>query len=425
MKKRMKLKLTAIIVALVCANGNAGATTTYTPRISVETLYDDNINMKASNEESSVATTLLPGIGILLSDEKTNLSADYEGGFSFYFDDSSRNFFRHAGNIIWRQQLADHLALSLSDRYTQTEDPIVTTQGQAFEIRRDRNVRISNAADAVLSYQFGEQDSLRVGGRSLYVDDKSASNDDSKGEAISLDLDKWFSVHWGLGLSSGFEQAKLDQSSDFDQYKGGVKVRYRMTPAQEFHVKYDLLRQYFTEPGNDYWVHRGAIGADFELAPDRGASLEVGHFLMNTDNESSRKGLMLQSEFHTRTEKSSFQISASGGFNQDYFSSQNLGSSQYREIAGNAAHSLAEKLQVYAAASHRWEEFFGTTIVPDRKDRTWRVSSGASLSFLQWMTLALDASHTQRASSSDDNNVEDNRISLRLTASRPFQSSTN
>ena len=47
-----------------------------TPRISASEVYDDNINLDNTNEESDYLTTVSPGINLTMSSQRTSLSLE-------------------------------------------------------------------------------------------------------------------------------------------------------------------------------------------------------------------------------------------------------------------------------------------------------------------------------------------------------------
>ena len=114
-------------------------------------------------------------------------------------------------------------------------------------------------------------------------------------------------------------------------------------------------------------------------------------------------------------------ILAQGGYDQDYFTSENLGSSKFREVSGSADYLITENLRAFTSASYRWEEFFGADTRRDRKDKVWRASAGFSLSFWRYLTLSLAGTHTERDSDVRRWDFEDNRVMLRVTGAYPFR----
>ena len=71
--------LPAFLALLLLLPGLAWADTRVelTPRISVSEVYNDNIYLDYTNEESDYLTTVSPGINLTMSSQHTSLSLDY------------------------------------------------------------------------------------------------------------------------------------------------------------------------------------------------------------------------------------------------------------------------------------------------------------------------------------------------------------
>jgi hypothetical protein len=115
-----------IFLAMQLFSGTAIAQTksTFTPRVSVSETYDDNIDLEPDNEDSDWITVVSPGANFQLESQHTQLTLDYEAGFSFYAQDSSRDTTRHRARISWDQLLAEHWRLNLNNTFSRSEDPI-------------------------------------------------------------------------------------------------------------------------------------------------------------------------------------------------------------------------------------------------------------------------------------------------------------
>jgi hypothetical protein len=115
---------------------------------------------------------------------------------------------------------------------------------------------------------------------------------------------------------------------------------------------------------------------------------------------------------------------AGGGYDQDYASAENLGSSKFNQARGSADYQLGKNFQLFALTNYRWEEFFGEDNESDRRDKEWLIRIGFSYSFSRWLKCDLEGTHTKRESKERDSTdpsaefedkFEDNRILFRIT----------
>lgn len=418
--------LTLILVLSWCSSAGADMQTTVTPRLSVEEQYDDNIDLEPDNEISDWITLVSPGFLFELEDRDTVLSLDYEAGFSFYRDETDRNSTRHNAEISLAQELTSHLTLNLSDRFTRSEDPLVEDAGIIEDIQTRRRVFYRNTGEADLSYAFGAEDLLSIGYRNLYVDDRSDENDDSTSHEGFASLDKWFGPRFGVGLTPFYRKSDFDQDDDFDQYGGGITLNYRWRPDKRFYARHDYLNHDFDDPAtatarNDYEVHEETLGVDLALGPHTTLLLEGGYYLQDYEDGDDRDGISYAADIVTSTRRASFSLSGSGGYGEAYYSDEDLGTTEYQQVAASVDYLLQEDIRAFASGSYRWEDFFGNDDVEDRQDDVWRTSLGVSVTAWRWITLSLEGIHTERDSDDPTRDFKDNRALFRISAAYPIR----
>ena len=428
-RTRVTIERLVIIINLVLLLGlglvattDAAMRKTLTPRISVEEQYDDNIYLLPEHEISDWITLVSPGISLDLETPDTTMNLDYEAGFSFYQDDTNLNSTRHQARAAWNQRLTRYLRLQVSDTFVRSEDPIVETEGEIEDIRRERSIYYRNTGEVSLSCEFGAEDQITTGYRNRYMDDTSSFNEDSVGHEGFLNLDTWFTPQFGIGVTSSYNRGQFERLDDFDQYQAGLTLNYRWQPSRRLYGRYDFLYHDFEPPeADDYRVHQGALGVSLALGSNTDFNIEGGYFLQDYLNGDQTDGSTFSGSLTTRTQRSSVSLAASGGYDQDYYSAENLGSSEYRQVLGTADHLLTESLRIFGSAIYRWQEFSGADTERDRKDEVWRATGGLSFSFWRWLTLSLEGTHTERDSDDPRAKFEDNRVMLRLTGVYPFQ----
>ena len=417
-----------VIVILVLLSGltltsiaDAAMRKILTPRISVQEQYDDNIYLEPENEDSDWITLVSPGISLTLEGQDTTMNLDYEAGFSFYEDDTDMNSTRHQARAEWNQRLTRYLRLQASDAFVRSEEPIVEIEGRIEDIRRERSIYYRNSGEASLSYEFGAEDQFTAGYRNRYLDDRSIREEDSQGHEGFLSLDKWFGQQYGIGVTSSYNRGQFERLGDFEQYQAGLTVNYRWQPSKRVYGRYDFLYHDFElSEADDYRVHEGALGVILTLGPYTDFNMEGGYFLQDYLNGDQMAGVTFSGSLGTRMQRFSLRLEGSGGYDQDYFSSENLGSSKFRQVSGSADYLITETLRPFCSASYRWEDFFGTDTESDRKDEVWRTSAGLSVSFWRYLALSLEGTHSERDSDEDAIDFEDNRVMLRITGAYPY-----
>jgi hypothetical protein len=427
------LTLVALGLLLFTGTGRAQTKGTFTPRVSVSETYDDNIDLEPHDKNSDWITVVSPGLNFQLESQHTQLALDLAAGLSFYLQESSNDTVRYTGSLSWDQQVAQHLSLHVSDALTRSEDPITEEDGRITDISQGREVQYRNTGEASTSWQFGAEDLVTLGYRNRLLNSNSSQTEDIRANEGFLDLETWLVPQFGIGTKTRINRSNFQQprgfigepTDDFYQYETGITLNYRWKPTHVVYASYYFLFQDFTDRGaatdtDDYGLHEGGLGLIVPLGSNTTFDAEGGYFYQDFQNGGSRDGPTFRANLATTQERSSFSISGSGGYDQDYYSSENLGSSEFYDASGTATYMLTENFRTFADASYRWEKFYGDDDTSDRRDKTWLVSGGLGYTLRDWLTLSLEGTHLRRDSTDNDQEFTDNRVMLLITASYPI-----
>jgi hypothetical protein len=416
---------------------NAGMRRTFTPRISVYREYDDNIDLDHKDKKSEWITMASPGFSLNLDSPKTKLGLDFETRFAFYKRDSNRDTILHNGTVSWEQPLTRNLKLDIRDTFSRSDDPIlVSEEDSGIEEVGERRIYYRNNGQISFSLQFGIDSSVGLGYRNLYLNSKSARYEDRHGHEFLFNLNTSFIPSFGIGLESRINRGRFIQpreftgefSEDFYDYEGLITLNYRWHSSRSLFARYSLLDKNFNKPGQgpdnmDFRVHQGSLGLSFALSPHTNFNADGGYFLQDFHNGREEDGGRFNIVLNTQMRKASVSLGGRGGYAQDYFSSENLGSSRFKQVFGSANYLLSENLRAFVSANYRWNDFFRENDQGNRKDEVWRASTGFYFSFNDWLTLYIEGIRSERESKSDDPEVEDfrdNRVMLRLTGAYPI-----
>ncbi|MGA1824618.1 MAG: hypothetical protein ACMUIP_08120 [bacterium] len=406
-------------------NANAAVKKTFTPKISLRNQYDDNIDLEAENTNSGWMTTVSPGLLMNVQSSLSQMILDYESGLAFYHKESFRDNTRHRGTLRWEQQLSRSFKLHVRDTYIHEEDPIMESEeGQIEEILTERNIYYRNNGQVSLLWQFGAENKMSLGYINRSLERKSSRYGDSAGHDGFLQLDTWFIPKYGLSFKSGINRGEFEQSEDFYQYEGELTLYYRPGPSKNVFLKYDLIYQEFDESGADagaydFRVHQGSLGLNLALNSFTTFSIEGGYFVRNFLIGWKKEGGTFNLAFNKRMERASVRLEGSGGYDQDYFSGENLGSSSFRQAFAYAHYQVTRNFGLSSSADYRWEEFLGPDNRWDRRDEVWRATAGLSYSFWRWITLSFHYTHSERESNSSSLEFKDNRFAFLIVGAYP------
>jgi hypothetical protein len=390
-----------------------------TPRISVSEVYDDNIYLDRTNEESDYLTTLSPGINLTMTSQRSSLSLDYSPTWVWYDKNDQNDTVRHAGTVAFGQNVTQHVRFDLTDTYVRSEEPLETTEG-IEGARSTRNTYQRNTGTASATYQFGPEDNAGVAYSNSLLLNEDPTLDDGTLQNLSANMNYWFTIKNGIQLNYGFIKGIFWRDDgglpddDYDGNEAGITYIRRFSRQTRASVGYGFTDRIFQGATEDYEVHEVTFDLGHEFSPDLSLSLGIGYFWQLNEVSENETGYTYDALLEKRFNRGSFTIGGSGGWDEAYLEAERRGFTRFWSANTTVEYRLLERLSCYAGASFRHDK---DSI--NRKWETMRGNGGLRLEFLRWFSAGLDYSYAER---DDDINTEDykvNRVMLTLTATKP------
>ncbi|MGA1841282.1 MAG: hypothetical protein ACMUIU_11715 [bacterium] len=418
---------------------NAGMVKTFTPRISIYEQYSDNIDLISNLElykldkNSDWLTMASPGFSLNLDSLKTKMRFDYETRITFYHKEKNKgkNNDFHYVTAQWEQQVNRNIKFDVKDTFSRSDDPILVSKEGVIEEVAERRIYYRNNGQISLSIRLSADSSIALGYINLYLDNKSVNYEDSIGHEFFFNLDTKINPYWKIGLESRTNRGKFKQPEgftgwdpqDFYDQEGVITLSYLRHPSRSLFARYSLLAKKYDNPYiTEFWLHQASVGLNLILSTNTNFSIEGGYFLQDFPNDrESENGARFNIALNTQKKKFAVNIGSSGGFTQDYFSSENLGSSKFNQVLGSVNYLISKDLSAFLSANYQWQDFLGEN-QGNRKDNVWRTSGGFYFSFSDWLTLSIEEAYSERRSESDlvfnrhPEFIRENRVMLRLTA---------
>ncbi len=407
--------------ALFTVPVGAQHTVELTPSISVREVYDDNINLDATNEESDFITTVSPRIEMHVRTLKTDFGLAYSPGFVWYGDNDENNTVRHTGVLTLNRDLSERWRCMVSNTYVRSEDPIEETEG-VTGVRRTRNTYQRNTGDIGFAYRFGADDSLNFGYRHSWLENDDVTLDDSISQNPYASLTYWVNIKSGFEVTYGYDRVDFsrdDGAPPDDDYRGhnpGIRYLHRLSPHSVLSVGYNFSNRIFDGTTSDYRVHEGSLGFDHRFSPELALSAGVGYFTQNSDGSGDQSGVTYNASLEKHFERATLSVGGNGGWDEAYEDAEMRGFTRFWSINSRLSYQMAEALTCYIGGSFRMDE--------DASDREWetrRGSVGLSWDFHRWLALALDYTLADRDDDVDTDDYTVNRVMLTLRGSRLFR----
>lgn len=417
--------LSALIVtslALFPAAVTAQSQIEFTPSLSINETYDDNINLDSSNKESDYITSISPHFNLNVQSQNSSLMFSYAPSFVRYKEKSENDTIRHSGNINFDRELGQYLKLNISDTFIKSEEPIEETEDIQTE-RKDRNPYWRNNGNASLRYTFGPENSLSLGYGQSRLENDDVTIDDSLIHNANSALTYWFNEKHGFETNVSYVSADfwndggLKAGDDYDGYGFGMKYLHHFNPHSTGFIGYSYNTRDFEGDSEDYDIHDGNIGIDYSFSPNTSLSASVGYFIKKPDQSDNDSGLSYNISLLKQFQRGSVTLDGRGGWNESYQDAERTGFTKYWSAGATVQYQIAESVSTNAGARFRKDE-------DDQNNQKWntlRGNIGLSWSFMQWFSLSLTYSYAERNDDVDTEDYTDNKVMVSLSGSRLFR----
>jgi hypothetical protein len=460
------------LVLLMAVQTQAATRLELSPSLTLSEQYSTNVQFDEEDEESAWISIISPGITLSWFGKTFSTNLTYAPGFTLYDHDESNSTVRHRGTFSATIQPSQYVDISLRNSFERTDlafysenategetridlierdqefdDPYYTNTARAGidvhptkntdfgadyrnTIREEREPYTLNQAGGYLENRFGDQDRIRLGYRFLHIDSRDPQTEDSRSHTPSLNLDYWFTEHWGLENTARYERAVFpdNEQDDFNDWFG----RMRLVRAFSKHFRGSILyshtyHDFDEDQEQDFQVYNPAVGIDWDITEMTSLTADVGYFyrdIMDEEfgDEEDEDGLTLDGGLDTewRVKRGYLQLTGSGGYDQNYQSAENLGFSIFYQASAIGEYQLTEELGLFVEASYRWDKFLDEE--PERTDEEQNYSAGLRYALTRWLSFTLQNTYRRLDSDEERREYKENRTSLSMTiAPRPFR----
>jgi hypothetical protein len=390
----------------------------FSPSISIQEEYNDNLDLAPKNKRNDFITTVYPGLKFSANETKYGMDMDYRLGLVFYAKETDRNYIGHAGTLNAWYTLGRRLTFRARDYLIRSEEsreqeytPGALPDQYLLGTQRARAIYLRNVFEPSIDYQFGKENRFSLNYRSNIYKNQDPLYQDSREDFVNPRFTYWFNVRNGISLEYGLTSGHFERSSDLTGHMGMGRYTYRFNPRTSIFGDGAFLRRDFKSPSIDYDVYRPSLGLSHAFSPTLTGSLQLGYFWQIPSIGSTTGGLYYDASLSQRTKRTTYTVLFQGGYNEDYFTAENLGFSKYHRVIGTISHQLIERMTVGLSSSLERAKFTSGEL-----DRIWGIRGDASYKVLKWLTIALEVSHRENRSNIDIRDYKENRGLFKVSA---------
>ena len=229
------------LLILLPVTANAGDWA-FTPSISVNERFSDNVALSSVNPESSFLTEVKPGFNLRKQGGKGTVSVDYSLQGLFYTHDSSANDFNNQLAALLKTELDYGFFLDADARIAQQNTSLTAASGTGnYNTTGNRSETRSASVTPSWRGRFGNDAKLDARWQLNYADSNDGSISGTSGNSLSVNLssgESFARVPWGVSyrLQSNNGSASADRNSSLSGNAGYVfspKTRLTLTLGKD------------------------------------------------------------------------------------------------------------------------------------------------------------------------------------------------
>ena len=421
----MKFKtyfLVAIYTILLPAISYAEYKAVFTPKISINGEYTNNVNLSDDTEESDYIATISPGFDFEISKIIRGFKISYQPGYSNYSKHSKYNTWRQNAQFSGWADISTKTKLKLNNSFHRSEEPILE---EDTTIRKDREPYYTNTASINLTHQLGKYDSISMGYVYSILENEDPDIEDNAKHNPSIGFSHRFSPYLDLDARVSYTKGEFDiddktvESDDFDHWNGSLQLTNKFTKYLDGFVNYAHTHMDFKGESEDYQIYNPSIGMSYTIDEGTSLSLNVGYYYRDREKSKDNSGISVNGNIGKtwRLKRGSINLTGSSGFGESYFGAESLGFNTYYQGQGTANYRLTRYLSGDISASYRTTEYLD--IDPEREDRD--TNAGLGLTFNSparwWLPISVRLGYSYHSvdSSLSENDYEDQRVQLNIS----------
>lgn len=391
------------------------------PYITIQEKYDDNIYLTRDNVQSDFITTITPGLRYVARGQNYKFDLGFEMGLNYYTTDSSNNYINYSGRLNSHYILGPRWTFTLDDNVIRSRNnlqsyTVVTPTG-------DQNFTSSNTGQILyfrnvfqpsVKYKFGRENSLTLNYLNMVYREDEGNANNSMENSVTPRLLYWFDIRNGIALDYTLNKGDFDSQTqpNWLQNKLVGRYLYRFNPRTDVFGEYSYLTMDFESPGIDYAVHSQSAGINHSFGPNLRGTAQLGWFRQIVDTGPALSGPIYNFSITQQGQRTSYTLAFEGGYQEQYFTSDNLGISFYNRIRGTINHRFQQKVNLGLAVNFGREDYQN----PDRIDYVYSVTGNLSYQLFRWLTASLEAGNYGRDSDLESNTYRNNRVMLIIKA---------
>jgi hypothetical protein len=400
----------------------AGSKVTFTPRISFDLEFTDNVNLDTrGNEQSDVILVITPGFDFEASEKSRGLILSYDPGYASYRDFDIYNAWRHTGRLTAWTQISTQTQLRLTDVFRMSEDPITI---EDYTLRRGRERYLTNSLDLTADHQLDKSRSLKLGYFYYLLENKDPNIEDSSRYNPSIGYSHRFSRYLSLDTTVDYNYGEFSgPTDDFNNWEIAFQLSRKFTEKFSLMGRYKHVFMNYKGLTEDFQIFDPSIGINYIISEGSAVRFFVGYFYRDRDISKDDSDISFDGDIGKTWEfkRGSVGITGTAGYDYAYFTAQNLGYNTFAQVSARGAYQFTRYLGGEITGYYRRTEY------PDLDVEREDDRRGVRLNFIltpriRWLPISISAGYEYIELDSTRPEVEyyDSRVLFKITTEKAF-----
>jgi len=404
---------------------SAAAVVTSQSRISVGSMYTDNVDLTPDNEEYDFVTTVSPAIDLNMTEPFSSFSVFYSPTYASYLRFPEYNTLRHNASIDASRQITRMTRLEFSNSYLYTEDPLAREDEPDADttVRQGREPYTMNTTALGIINQFGPEDSVTLEYEYYFLHNSDSTIEDNDHHHPSITMNYWpIPNQFGSETELSYTKRNYDESENYNDIRGRLRLIRRIGPHFEVYAEYSQEQTDYESDGEDYKVFSPLVGFVWDEYVNYSLSASFGYFFRKNDYSGTDSGPLGTINGHYAWEHgTALSITGSVGYDRASGGAENLGFNPYYDVEGTAEYPVTQRLNSNLFVGYRWNIYIDED--PDRDDTIWRAGAGLTYQVSPWMIVDMNYFFRKLNSNINTEEYVENRaeIVVTLTPRQPLR----
>lgn len=428
-----------VFITLLFSNSLLAAQFNFTPSISVEQEYNDNIFLAPDDfEEDDWITRARFGLTAELLGRTSGLALIYNPYYEWYNDYDELDDWNHdALARIWKN-FSPNTHLELSNSYLETrdpmgrgistapDDPLVPPAIDTDLSRQGRPKYRRNVSTIRLDHQFGSEDTVYAEFLYSILRGLESPNleDDNDTWQPSVGGIYWFTNFWGVESDLYYSNREYDIGDDREEWYGRLRLNRRIDRHLNAYAQYQHTVLDYTEGlSSDYDVYEPSVGFNYQLDQNTRIDMAFGWYFVNDDGIRGNDDDFIITATADKVwpfRRGLFGITLLSGYDIDDGGTQDLGLNIYYEAIARTNFAFTPRFSAIATLGYRYDDYPRAGVGGTEDRQTLTGTAGLEYQVLRWLFLNLDYSYLDRSSTFEVNEYTENRVIFSITL-RPDQ----